>query len=595
MKSCAASDLREAGASGQFPKPLQVSLRGMTLMDAMRCGGWIFKSSAGSEETYHLSSDVDDLDAFISHNWSSTRWGKYLALALEYNLYDALVVWFLSMSACTYLVAGGYLPVIYAPSRVGGMGFANLFFAWPFLWIPLLLSHDVRRLLGRGAKIMVFLDKTCIHQTDLTLKEHGIQSLGDFLVSSKKMIILYNDLYFKKIWTVYEFACFLCHCSTDQCVFLPVFFPPIIIIMWFTSYFVYMATVVMFYIFGEEQLVWHILRIPVVFAIMAAGNVALRQYLLSVRHLRNSMAKFSAHETVCHVESDRARVYGLISAFMKLKGVVGQSATEHHSICGFEQLVRENVGMIVDKIFGCNSRAGLRYKHVLLMLSAIFLRIFDVLGAKLARCDPARETVMVMLYYLNDALCFNPLFCALYFNLQRIFLECGSQRRWCMLTMFGTLVSVIVWQALDYAIAFVIVEKAADVSASWHWLLAAALIVGLHATAIWWMFGGSSLRSRSSSNTNTTGANPRSSAIRVSKFSDPDCDSQTDFVIDEDDFRESVPSFPVPPLACSSFVVPALACSSAPVPPLVRDLQMHGISRESNMVEPQGCLCGAGR
>merc|ERR1719506_1574523 len=56
---------------------------------------------------------------------------------------------------------------------------------------------------------MVFLDKTCIHQTDISLKRAGVLKLGAFLTSSSRMLILYSDVYLKKLWTVYEVACFL--------------------------------------------------------------------------------------------------------------------------------------------------------------------------------------------------------------------------------------------------------------------------------------------------------------------------------------------------------------------------------------------------
>jgi len=464
-----------------------------------------------------------------------------LALALEYNFHDALVVWVLSMFVYTYLIAIGYMPVISIVPR-WEMGYANHFFACPFLWIPLLTSHEVRRLLRRGTNMMVFVDKTCIHQTDLVLKEQGIQSLGHFLVSSDKMIILYSDRYFKQIWTVYEFACFLCNSSSGQCVLLPVFFPVLIIVMWFTIYWYCTWTIILHHVAGSQELVRTAVQVPMVVAILGVGNFCLRRYLLSVKQLRNDMARFSVHNTVCSIESDRARVYELISTFMHFKDLVAPSATVRDSLCCFEQLVQQNVGRIVDEIFGWRSLAGLRYRHVLLILSAMFQRLFDVLGAKLARSDPPQETILVILSYLNTAFCINPLMCALACNLQHSILHCVSKWRWCMLTSMGSVGLAILWQAWISLHEEVLVNRAGEASASWLWLLAAVLLLVLHAAATWLVFGSK---------------RQSGSVFRVSDCQDPGCggchaadwDFNLDAFPDESEFLtpvQTVPNFPLP-------------------------------------------------
>merc|ERR1740121_2482032 len=83
---------------------------------------------------------------------------------------------------------------------------------------------------------MVFLDKTCIHQTDLERQRRGILKLGAFLRSSKKMVAIYSDLYLTKLWTVYEIACFLALHPVSQLVVIPIYQPILVFGGIFMSY-----------------------------------------------------------------------------------------------------------------------------------------------------------------------------------------------------------------------------------------------------------------------------------------------------------------------------------------------------------------------
>jgi hypothetical protein len=77
----------------------------------------------------------------------------------------------------------------------------------------------------------VFLDKTCIHQTDHDLQINGIRKLGAFLKSSRCMVVLYGKEYLQKLWTVYEVASFLTLRPGSQIWVIPVYFP-VVAFMW---------------------------------------------------------------------------------------------------------------------------------------------------------------------------------------------------------------------------------------------------------------------------------------------------------------------------------------------------------------------------
>ena len=60
-----------------------------------------------------------------------------------------------------------------------------------------------------GFSVDCFLDKSCIHQTDLALKKQAIDSLDIFLRFSERMLVLYSPEYLSRLWCTYELATFI--------------------------------------------------------------------------------------------------------------------------------------------------------------------------------------------------------------------------------------------------------------------------------------------------------------------------------------------------------------------------------------------------
>lgn len=63
---------------------------------------------------------------------------------------------------------------------------------------------------------MVFFDKLCINQSSNDLKEAGILGLGAFVLQSRKMLVLWSEQYFTRLWCVFETMCFLNKLDREQ-------------------------------------------------------------------------------------------------------------------------------------------------------------------------------------------------------------------------------------------------------------------------------------------------------------------------------------------------------------------------------------------
>ena len=96
--------------------------------------------------------------------------------------------------------------------------------------ITLFTYHELRLCVTGWHGPAVFLDKTCIHQTDMDLQTAGIRKLGAFLRRSRCMVVLYGQEYLQKLWTVYELASFLTLCPGSQIWVIPLSFPVFIFI-----------------------------------------------------------------------------------------------------------------------------------------------------------------------------------------------------------------------------------------------------------------------------------------------------------------------------------------------------------------------------
>jgi len=362
-----------------FKNPL--ICRGMPISLALHGCGKIFVNSQGSGKTYSLSQTCSRLNIFLSHNWSTPRELKFLALALRFNFNKAVWAMCVTCAVCIGAVGTGTmsdfetLDVGFDLDGFNSSAHGNvcLFLGLTVFWGTIFFGHELD-FLRRGKGHYIFLDKTCIHQTDMSLKNEGIESLGAFLANSDKLIILYSPLYFKKIWTVYEVACFLCTKSTSDCIFLPVDMSKFGI----SAH----ACLVLWHIITATAPNWagglsvlFLMGCLLMYVVFMYGLC--RFHVLKYYDLQCTLKSFKLSNATCFDESDRPVVYKAIVYFMKYIKHVRMDATDRQALRTFEREVQTQMGDVVQSLLG---RTGLTYRQLLVIGVPFFLIRCDILA-----------------------------------------------------------------------------------------------------------------------------------------------------------------------------------------------------------------------
>mmetsp|Transcript_45885 Transcript_45885/g.102893 ORF Transcript_45885/g.102893 Transcript_45885/m.102893 type:complete len:555 (+) Transcript_45885:44-1708(+) len=190
-------------ASIEFNVSLDPELRrGVPLHEALSACGKHWKTPDSGmfsvyPKTYRLSRRTEAYDAFLSHDWASSRILKFVSLLIVFNSRAAFFTSLVISIIVGFLRAYGILPNQIWTVAFGHAAYFVVFFFWQrlraFLCGPL----------------MVFLDKLCIAQHDEGLKLKGIFSLPGFLLSSKRLVVLWSPRYFSRLWCTFEIATFL--------------------------------------------------------------------------------------------------------------------------------------------------------------------------------------------------------------------------------------------------------------------------------------------------------------------------------------------------------------------------------------------------
>merc|ERR1712194_412194 len=146
----------------------------------------------------------------------------------------------------------------------------------------------------------VFLDKVCIPQTDPSAMKECIQRLAAFISHSNTVLIVYTDVYLKRLWTVYELAATCAMQTPGRIVIIPTIMP---MVMVFGMISIYIGEVMLIFM---SHIRWHSYISNLVKLVsMSAGMVAMRAWSRQKAGIKTCLANFSVQDCLCAVESDR--------------------------------------------------------------------------------------------------------------------------------------------------------------------------------------------------------------------------------------------------------------------------------------------------
>jgi len=451
-------------------------LRGSGAFQLLRRGGQIFKNSEGSAATFNLSAPVVRLKAFISHNWSTHRRKKFMCLAMYFNWWPAWAATLLAAGALTALTAAGLLPTVDL-GGYGEAGFACSALCPLVFLLALFTSNEMFAALGLSGPL-VFLDKTCIHQTNRDLQREGILRLAAFLNDSASMVVVYSPTYLTKLWTVYELASMLVLHPEGKLVVLPTVLPRILCLGVLAN----SALENLFWLFHTPAfgaLAPVVLQSAVfLITLLAACLVLVFSRRMAAEHqdIVRRVADFRIQSATCAVEADRRVVEGNVAAFVKCLGLVGKK-DDAEALEIFNAMVRERIPCALSRSLG---RLGLGYRTVSAMPCVFLFRPFDFLGAYLHGDQHWHFLVARFAESYAVALGIYPLclFGVLYVASDRPAHPLGCSAFTAILLLKGMLwmaISFVVWGALDRSIR--------SATSDGVWILPSAGIIAVVAAA----------------------------------------------------------------------------------------------------------------
>lgn len=388
--------------------PSNELLRAVPVGRVLHHNGKIFKTDASAiVDAYHLSMPCDHIDSFVSHNWSTPRRIKFFTLALHFNLDVAL---FLSLAVAIVVCALcslEWLPLMKAQDAQGNAGRRSV---WCYIsgYLTLLTVafrwHEVAAYIGfQGSYI--FFDKACIHQVDPVLKRQGIEAIGAYLYYSWSMTVVYNNMYFKKLWTVYEVAAFLTMNPNEDMIVVPTFH--ILIILGCSL--VYMCTLSLhLFVRFLSSSVLFIVLVPMSFWVPAqfCAYLLARRALQYEAEVLTQVATFDVYDTVCSDESDRPVVYENIADLMRAGGHVEPDASKSEALQAFNNLARKVLPKILFSSFGI---AILPYRYWIFIYAPSFLFKMDEIAGMIADGEATKLVVLKVMVSIVYTFAFWPL------------------------------------------------------------------------------------------------------------------------------------------------------------------------------------------
>ena len=198
--------------------------------------------------------------------------------------------------------------------------------------IVLIFGHELP--LGRSLPTC-WLDRICVHQTDMDKKKEQINALPVFVAQSSKMLVLWDQTYFERLWCNLELATCARYGGTDKIELMPLWLAPWLLSTIFLDLLSAGILEIMFHLFPNYSAAWmHDISemsesifghnpamesFVSTFAVWMFSGIAylpvsipsffcFRAKLLSHQLMLEQMSTFDVRAAHCTVASDRASI-----------------------------------------------------------------------------------------------------------------------------------------------------------------------------------------------------------------------------------------------------------------------------------------------
>eukprot|EP00439_Symbiodinium_sp_Y106_P081320 s559_g20.t1 len=289
---------------------------------------------AEDQMRFHYTAKVNYVDIFVSHSWSANGWLKYLAVCCFLNLGIA-------KKATAAAAVFSSLLVFLVPELPTMLVFCMMLDV-PVLVFLVFFLYGQNLTCGLWCPSM-WVDKLCVDQGDESRKAAGLAGLPTIVQCSGRMLVLWDDTYFERLWCNFELAVFAKYRGLKNFRFLPVWLPPWILIGVLFSYLLWRLIATLQELdpeygiddtakyttahgdkvaFGTQRVLkilsdletYAVLEMP----FFAAAVALLRSKLDGHRSLLENMMNFDIQLAKCSVEDDRevieaqvARLYAI--------------------------------------------------------------------------------------------------------------------------------------------------------------------------------------------------------------------------------------------------------------------------------------------
>eukprot|EP00929_Paragymnodinium_shiwhaense_P038343 TRINITY_DN20268_c0_g2_i1.p1 TRINITY_DN20268_c0_g2~~TRINITY_DN20268_c0_g2_i1.p1 ORF type:complete len:370 (-),score=18.45 TRINITY_DN20268_c0_g2_i1:1396-2505(-) len=319
-----------------------------------------WKGNVTGRDDFFLSRDTKQIDDFISHDWHTPGFVKYVTLCYIYNgraavLGGALFGVIFTIAKETYLqpvsLHGVQVADFVGASLVSPLVFLCLFFHW----------HNVRAMVGK--RNLLFVDKLCISQQDEARKAQGVLGLAAFLKRSKRLVVLWSPAYFTRLWCTYELATwFRYEKALSSVEFVPVQISPRLLVGFLAVAVMgamqYIEAVIDASGAFDEAAPRSLIRALICFSGWVAMSYVFQSHIGHVAGLQQELENFRVQRSSCfccsndhrHPENgarlvcDRELVYQTLQEWV---GGLGEQSRDHEHLAVFNQQVRTTLRQYV--------------------------------------------------------------------------------------------------------------------------------------------------------------------------------------------------------------------------------------------------------